>query len=145
MGEHAATGAGGRPSLFDPAMRGVRVQVLLVAVILMSAADLYMTLVHLGAFGMFEGNPIARLIMQYNCPWLLGVWKLATVAVGVVILFTWRKHRIAELGTLACFVILSALTVQWMRYSEQVSRSTPLMHALAAERPATFVRMSPEP
>lgn len=128
-------------ALWRPEDRPSRVTALVVAVIVMSFADLYMTLVHLRSFGMIEANPIARLVMEYDCPWVLALWKAATVVLGAGILLWHRRRRSAELGALFCWAILTALCLQWIRYSDQVSRNTALMHALRKGEPA-FVQMS---
>ena len=83
---------------FGPGYRPVRVTLLLCGVVLLSLADLYMTLVHLMSFGMIEANPLARGIMAYGSPAALVVWKLVTVLTAVGILFYARRKASAKLN-----------------------------------------------
>lgn len=135
----------GQPAPAPHSSRALRVACMLVAIVAMSAGDLYMTMLHLKSFGMVEANPIARIVMEYNCGWLLGAWKFATVAVGFLILWTFRQRRSAEIGAIVCTAILTALTIQWIRYSDQAGHELPTLHALAQEDEPTsaFVRMEP--
>ncbi|QYU67600.1 DUF5658 family protein [Leptolyngbya sp. 15MV] len=125
-----------------PQGRTIRMWAMIVALVAMSVGDLYMTLLHLKSFGMVEANPLARLIMQYQSPALVVLWKAATVALAVFIFWTSRRHRAAEVGAILCCAVLTALTLQWIRYSEQVSTHTPTMHALAALNAPGFVSMA---
>jgi len=115
------------------------------AIALLSAGDLYMTMVHLRGFGMMEMNPIARLVMQYQAPWVLIAWKLGTVGLASLILIACRRRKAAELAALVCCLVLTALTVQWIRYSEQASRNTTLLQTIADGESAAFVRVHDGP
>jgi hypothetical protein len=112
--------------------RSARVLALVAAISLMSLGDLYMTLVHLRGFGMIEMNPLARLVMQHHATWVLIAWKLASITLCAGILSIFRHRRSAELGAILCFAVLTALTLQWIRYSDQVSHNPSLMQAVAA-------------
>jgi hypothetical protein len=111
--------------------RSARVLALIVAITLMSLGDLYMTMVHLRGFGMLEMNPIARLVMRYHAPWVLVLWKVATVLLGAGILARFRCRRSAELAAILCCSVMTALTIQWIRYSDQVSHNSALMQSVA--------------
>jgi hypothetical protein len=91
---------------------------LLVAVVLLSLGDLYMTLVHVRSVGMFEGNPLARSVMSLNSPVLLSLWKLATIVAAVGILYWVRRSRQGELGAWLCLCVLTWLTLRWATYSD---------------------------
>jgi hypothetical protein len=125
-----------------PGYRPVRVMLLLCGVVLLSLADLYMTLVHLMSFGMIEANPLARGIMAYGSPAALIVWKLVTVMTAVGILFYARRRRAAELGAIFCCGVLLWLTGRWVSYNAQVGRWTGEMHSLAGVNTPDFVTMS---
>jgi hypothetical protein len=125
--------------------RGRRVLILLVAIVLMSIGDLYMTLTHLTHTGMLEANPIARQIMAYNSPALLSAWKLASVGLAVSILY-WVRHRgKTEIATWFCFLVLTWLTCRWFVYNDQVGMFTEFPIAAAAGYPhAEWVAMTPD-
>lgn len=99
------------------------------AIVLMSVADLKMTLVYVTSVGMTEANPIARFLMVYGGVCSIVVWKAATVACGVFILWRIRRYRAAEVGAWICCAILGALCVHWFRYNDQVTTlATEVMH-----------------
>jgi hypothetical protein len=125
-----------------PGYRPVRVTVLLCGVVLLSLADLYMTLVHLMSFGMIEANPLARGIMAYGSPAALIVWKLVTVTTAVGILFYARRRRAAEVGAIFCCCVLLWLTGRWIAYNAQVGHWTGEMHSLAGVNAPDWVSMS---
>lgn len=120
------------PGGFRPEHRPHRVVVLLAAVVLLSLGDLYMTLIHLLNFGMLEGNPLARAIMEHGSPAAVVIWKFVTVGFAVGVLYWARRRWAAEAGALLCCCILAWLTVQWVGYSDQISRITRELNVLAA-------------
>jgi len=121
-----------------------RVVALLAGVVMLSLGDLYMTLVHLLNFGMLEGNPVARAIMEHGSPAALVIWKLVTVGFAVAVLFWARKRWLAEAGALFCCCVLTWLTFHWVGYSEQISQITHELHVLAATQDdPKFVTMVP--
>jgi hypothetical protein len=117
---------------WSTANRPHRVAALLVGVVMLSLGDLYMTLVHLLNFGMLEGNPVARTIMEHGSPAALVIWKLLTVGFAVGVLFWARRLWAAEAGAVFCCCVLTWLTFQWVGYSDQISRLTHELHVLAA-------------
>lgn len=123
--------------------RTARVLSLIFCIVAMSMADLYMTLTHVTGVGMGEANPIARLIMSYNSPALLAGWKCACVAVTCLILFKARHLRVGELAAWVSIVILTALTVHWIRYSNETATLTSDMAIIAqGDFPTNWVRMT---
>jgi hypothetical protein len=123
--------------------RAARILAMIVCIVAMSMADLYMTLTHVTTIGMGEANPIARLVMSYNSPALLAFWKCACVAVTCLILFKARHRPIAELAAWISIVILTALTVHWIRYSNEAASMTSDMAIIAqTELPTNWVRMT---
>lgn len=124
--------------------RSIRVCILLVAVVLMSIADLYMTLTYLQGPGMGEGNPIARWIMSANCPWALGSFKLGLLAISCFILLKVRHRKSAELGTWLCLVVMVWLTMQWKEYNEAMPGLAPIIHRMATAHTGEWVRFTDE-
>ena len=99
------------------------------AIVLMSVADLKMTLFYVTSVGMTEVNPIARFLMVYGGVCSIILWKAATVACGVFILWRIRRLRVAEVGAWICCGVLAALCVHWFRYNDQVTTlATEVMH-----------------
>jgi len=122
--------------------RGRRVAMLLGAILLLSAGDLYMTLTHLTQAGMLEANPVARLVMAYNSPMLLGLWKMCSVGLAIAILF-WARHRgRTEIATWFCFLVLTWLTCRWIVYSDQIGTLAEIPAAIAGHPSAEWVAMT---
>ena len=98
----------------DPRTR--RVVLLIVAIMIMSVGDLLLTLTYLRHLGMAESNPLARLVLDFNSPTLLIVWKMATVLACTSILL-WKSRSIsAEVGAWLGTSILAALMLHWSTY-----------------------------
>ena len=130
--------------LTGPEARSRRVLALLACVIVLSAADLYLTTAHLNSAGMAEGNPIARAIIAVNSPALLALWKVATVGLGVWILFAARRSRSGEAGAWLCFGVLCWLMMRWMAYSDEVVALTAHMAHLPELSGGRWVAFTPD-
>jgi hypothetical protein len=107
--------------------RSRRVLYLLLTVVVLSLADLYLTITFLREGGFPEANPLARVIMQTNSIWLLIGWKLGTVGLTVTILWAIRRTRSAELGAVVCCCVLGWLTLQWLYYVQEEPIATGLL------------------
>ena len=125
--------------------RPCRVIALIVTIVLLSLADLYITLVYLHSGGMGEANPVARWIMMHGSPVLLILWKFFTVGLAAAILYATRRTRTAEFGAWVCVLMLTWLTIRWASYSDEIKNMTPTMHVLAEHDQARWVTMSPTP
>jgi hypothetical protein len=136
-----------RHAALGPAHRTARMTGLLAGILLLSFADLYMTLVHLRGLGMAEANPVARGIMAFNSPAALVAWKAATVGLAVGILFDARRRRAAELAAMFCCAILVVLALRWAHYNSHVGALTSELNSVA-ETPSgdpSWVTISPDP
>lgn len=101
--------------------RARRVVLLLAGVVLLSLADLLLTLSHLTTIGMMEANPIAAwLIRTTQSAWVLSGYKTVTVGLCVALLFRLRRRPQGEFGAWCAMAILAALCVMWQSYSAQV-------------------------
>lgn len=120
-----------------------RVVALATTIVLLSLADLYITLVYLHSGGMSEANPVARWIMGHGSAALLSFWKLATVAVAVLIFYNARHTRAGEIGAWSCALLLTWLTVQWISYSDEIHKITSTLHVLADHEHSKWITMSP--
>ena len=98
--------------------RAERVIWLLGGVILLSLADLFLTLTYLTTVGMSEGNPIAFWLLQSTgSVWPLALYKGLTVAICVTLLYRNRHRRQSELASWCAMMILVTLTIWWNQYS----------------------------
>lgn len=130
-------------SLIGPRFRGRRVAVLLMAVAVLSLADLYMTLVHLLSFGMLEANPIARLVMAHGSPAALIIWKLVTVGFALGVLYWARKRGTAEVAAVFACLVMGWLTLRWATYNNNVGELTKDLHIACPTREPHWVTMAP--
>ena len=99
--------------------RPFRVIVLSLAIVAMSGIDLYLTILYITHSGMNESNPIARAMMEYQSPMILGVWKAATVFLSIGILMMIRKKRSAELGAWVGCIVMGMLMLHWVAFIDQ--------------------------
>ena len=102
--------------------RSFRVIVLIALIAAMSMVDLYLTILYITHTGMNELNPLARGMMEYQSPAILGLWKVATVVLGVGILAWIRTKRSAELGAWTGCLILGFLMTHWVAYIHEDAR-----------------------
>lgn len=104
--------------------RSFRVIILIALIAAMSVIDLYLTILYITHTGMNEVNPLARAMMEYQSPAVLGLWKAATVTLGVGILAFIRTKRSAELGAWVGCLILGLLMTHWVAYINEHARIT---------------------
>lgn len=101
--------------------RARRVAVLLVAAVLLSLGDLYITLSHVYHTGMIESNPMAAPIVYSGSVLSVVLFKLGTVGISAGLLLMMRRHVAAELGAWAIVAILTLLTLHWSNYNDMVA------------------------
>jgi uncharacterized membrane protein len=107
--------------------RSHRVIVLLGGILVLSLADLFVTLAHLQSVGMLEANPIAAfLIRTTGSAWVLGLYKMTTVAVCIALLYRLRRYREGELAAWCAVTILAGLSLMWHAYSEELEHPDEL-------------------
>lgn len=98
-----------------------RVIVLLGAVVVLSLADLIVTLGHLRSTGMIEANPIAAyLIRVTQSPWVLAEYKCLTVGICVTLLYRLRRRAWGEVGAWCAVGILTVTALLWHTYSREL-------------------------
>ncbi len=104
------------------ARRSRRVIALLVAVMILSAIDLLLTIRYLGTTGMFESNPIVVMLVEWTgSAAAIALFKLVSVGTAVTTFYELRRHPQAELGAWVAVVIMGGLSVQWARYAREVA------------------------
>ncbi len=114
--------------------RSRRVLMLIGAIIILSMADLLVTLLHLQSIGMVEGNPLAAyLIRTTGSAWALAVFKGLTVAVCATLLYYTRQDIRGEIASWLALVILVGVLVMWHFYTQttdnpEVVRIAQILH-----------------
>jgi hypothetical protein len=122
--------------------RALRVWLLVATIIVLSLADLYMTLAHLRSAGMGEANPLARIVMSYQSPLLLSLWKCACVALASLILILARFRRSGELACWTCCLVLTALTIHWFNYASEAASFTRQINDMSGtDQPPNWVTL----
>jgi hypothetical protein len=123
--------------------RALRVALLVVVCVLISLADLEMTLLFTQSVGMVELNPIARLVMATDNPLAVIAFKVVTMSFGLGTLYWHRRRPYAEYGAWVCFLTLVWLSARWFSFTHIVENYTPehFEHMAAADH--RFVIMSP--
>jgi hypothetical protein len=127
---------------FTPHTRGQRVTLLLIATFLMGLADLALTLTYVTSIGMVEANPIARFVMEHGSAALVVLWKLATMVLGLGILFWARRSKGAEVGTWVCFMVMAALSFHWLTYAGAVVTEPDYARVAEVDDPR-FISITP--
>jgi uncharacterized membrane protein len=123
------------------ANRSRRVVVLLAGVVILSLADLVITLEHLRSFGMFEANPIAAYIVRATgSPWALASFKVVTVATCVALLFRARRHGAGEAAAWCALAIMTALSFWWSSYASALESPIDL-HLVQQHGPDEWLRL----
>ena len=112
--------------------RSFRVITLITLIAVMSLVDLYLTILYITHTGMNEINPIARAMMEYHSPAVLGLWKIATVVLSVGILAIIRKKRTAEVGAWIGCIVLTLLMTHWVKFIDEHARLTEQPFAIDA-------------
>lgn len=102
------------------ASRSRRVLLLVAGIIVLSLADLVITIAFLRANSMMEANPIAAyLIRVTQSAWVLAAYKALTVLVCVGLICKVRKHIAGEVAAWCAMAILTVMSVMWDQYSRQ--------------------------
>ena len=109
--------------------RSIRVTVLLAAVLVMSVADLLLTLIYVTQAGLLESNPLARMVMRDSGVEGVVIWKLLTVGLASFIFYMARKRLSGELGLIVSCAVLGWLMFHWTTYIDEVHTITPVLNA----------------
>lgn len=100
--------------------RARRIGLLIVAIVLMGAADLMYSLIYMRGIGMMEVNPIARRMIEINGVMQLVMFKTLTMLLAGSALYLGRFHRRTELCGWGCTLLMLGLTMHWVRYNRDV-------------------------
>lgn len=104
----------------QPHVRATRVLLLLGAALIVSVADLVMTLRFVTSVGMIEANPIARWIMKSGDATTLTIFKMVLTLLSLGTIFFFRRHRSAEIAAWFCFGVMLLLSLHWLDFVSSV-------------------------
>lgn len=110
-----------------------RVSLLILAILMMSLADLICTITYMRAVGMVELNPIARYLTAAGDGAPLVAFKSFTMVLSAWLLFVCRRHRRAEVCAWLGASILLVLTGHWVHYNSTVQGITREIVVIANE------------
>lgn len=131
-----------RPVAEALASRPLRVVALTAVSILLSLADLAMTLEHMLGVGLLEQNPLARSLANWGDAYALIGLKVASVAVFVSIAIGLRKRVQGEILAWIVAAMLIGLMLQWTGYNASVHQITPYLGHFQADPPAAWVTLA---
>jgi hypothetical protein len=100
--------------------RARRINLVLLAVVLMGLADLAYTLTYMRGSGMIEANPIARAMVEIGSARQLVLYKLLTLVICCGAIYSCRTTKQAELGAWICCGVMLLLTFHWVNYNATV-------------------------
>ncbi len=104
-----------------PEHRSRRVVLLIVGIVVLSLADLAITLQYLNSRGMMEANPVAAWIIAHTGSGvLLTAYKVLTVSICVGLLFRLRRHVEGEIGAWCAVLILAVVSFHWYQYAREI-------------------------
>ena len=104
--------------------RSRRVTLLVISIVVLSLADLFVTIAFLRANWMMEANPIAEWLIRYTqSPWTLAAFKLTTVGICVAVLHRLRHYRSGEIAAWCGFGILTVMSLMWHGYARHFDES----------------------
>lgn len=116
--------------------RARRVTLLICGIIILSLADLAITLAYLRANWMMEANPLAAYIIQSSkSPWALAAFKGCTVGVCAALLFHVRRFRSGEIAAWCGIGVLTIMAMMWSAYANHMDDHQEM---LLAHAPAGF-------
>lgn len=109
--------AGTRRWTVERGWRSRRVPHLLGLVLALSLVDLALTIGHMQTIGMVEANPLIHLLLHvWNSGWMVAIFKVATLVLGLGTLFALRHHRQAEIAAWFIALILAGVCIMWLQY-----------------------------
>jgi hypothetical protein len=121
----------GSRRLDDPhAWRARRVTLLVSGIVVLSLADLAITLTYLRANWMMEANPLAAYIIRTTqSPWALAAFKCCTVGVCAALLFHLRRFRSGEVAAWCGIGVLTIMAMMWHAYADHLDDNQEVLLA----------------
>lgn len=101
--------------------RSRRVTILVVGIIILSLADLVVTLAYLKANWMMEANPLAAwIIRSTQSSFALAAFKCCTVGVCAALLLRLRRFRSGEVAAWCGIGVLTIMSIMWHTYASHL-------------------------
>lgn len=101
-----------------------RLGLLIVAIAMMSGADLLCTLAYMSTIGLIEANPFARFMVSVGDIPQLVMFKAFTTLLSCGALYLARRHPLSEKVAWLCAAMLLALMLHWTAFNRSVSGLT---------------------
>ena len=118
-----------------------RVALLAIAITIMGIADLILTLTYMQTTGMFELNPLARIMVATGGASQLIMFKLLTLSLSAGVLYLLRGHRRVEPAAWCCALVMGVLSAHWISYNRQIE-NPDIWHGIQlAMSDETYVRI----
>lgn len=111
--------------------RDRRLLLLVLAIVLMSLADLSCTLTYMRTTGMIELNPLARQMVAIGQAQQLIMFKLFTTVLSCGALYLARRNPKAELCAWLCTGMMVWLMIHWVMFNQNVHAFTDDLATLA--------------
>lgn len=122
--------------------RPLRVTTLVIASFLLTLADLAMTLEHMLGVGLFEQNPIARMLALHGSAEALIALKIVSFIPFCGIAWLLRRRPQGEVMAWIVTLLLIGLMIQWTGYNASVHTITPYLGHFQADPPAAWVSLA---
>lgn len=117
--------------------RSRRIVLLILALVLMSVADLMCTVSYLTSVGMVEMNPIARHMIEVGGVRQLVLFKVFTIALSCGCIYLIRSKRRAEVGAWVCVGLLLSLMLHWLEYNAVMQTLAPHFSSITLQGTTT--------
>lgn len=121
------------PAAPIPAAHARRLMLVLLAIAMMSIADLVCTLIYMSSVGLMELNPVARFMVSVGDARQLIIFKLFTMTLSCGALYFARRHPISERVAWICAAGLLGLMLHWTSFNSSVSGLTNEITILALQ------------
>lgn len=124
--------------------RSARVVALSLVVLVLSLADLALTLTFLTSVGMAEENPIARLVIGTGSAWVVVAFKMGLSLTACGIFWLARGKVSGEVGAWAGVLLMAWLMVRWQAYIEHSHHFTGVLVGQEHPTDARWVALGAE-
>lgn len=96
-------------------------------VLILSLADLALTLTFLTSVGMAEENPIARMVIATGSAWVVVGFKVGLSLTACGIFWVARHRASGEIGAWAGALLMAWLMVRWQAYIDHSHHFTGVL------------------
>ena len=100
---------------------------LTIIVLVLSLADLALTLTFLTSVGMAEENPLARLVIATGSAWAVVAFKVGLSLTACAIFWIARQRASGEIGAWLGAILMAWLMVRWNAYIDHSHHFTGVL------------------